>query len=310
MIGLLIEFGHCFSLEEVTLNDLEELAIYFEHDWTLSFSDEPIKFSDLEDVEQIGSMHHLLRDHGEYNLNYSKAILNWLVSEAFHVVSDDEEMEDMVEAPVWQDLREAAIYAMMEDEVGELFEKDWFLLFLQHFDIAIHDLFPCYYTSGISYYPITFFAVRLQSYSPYKKRALHFVVEELQADIDAADGENFRTALGFACYDFRMSVDAIKDLIELGAHVNAVDVDGLTALDHAIKNATPVRLLLQDSWDKCALLLLAGALFGPKSSYTYQSFLGAARSAKTQGHEVVLILESMNLAPPRRQRKKRKKMHW
>lgn len=69
----------------------------------------------------------------------------------------------------------------------------------------------------------------------------------------------------------------LKYLIDHGTDVNVVDKEGLTALDYAVIKTCDT---CSKYWDIIALLLGAGAEFGPKTSKTYDDeLLKTARDA-------------------------------
>lgn len=84
-------------------------------------------------------IHHLLRDHGQLLFDNSKDILSSLVRREVSPSND----------PIISDLREAMVYAVMKKNTKSLamivmksLQKDWFLSFLNYFNLHVNDLFP------------------------------------------------------------------------------------------------------------------------------------------------------------------------
>lgn len=287
---LFLEYGHRIP-SACDLSDKQSLVANFDHDLTLLklpcyqglFEQASFVLLDVDGkVTRCRFMHHMLRVHGEFYPWISFDMCKW--------IADNKDIAQCNNT-VLEDLQAAIIFTVSDDDVmvianivSRSSNKDWFLSFLSCFDVHLNDSFMK-----------DVFRLHLY-YEADLEQQLRFLVNKCHTDVDMKVEDRGQTLLMLACQSFFVPIGVVSCLLDLGADVNAVDSQGLTALDYAVKLASDELFIFDNdefkhSWIKIAMLLEAGAEFGPKSSNTFDDLMRMARDNKTNQAEILQMLE-------------------
>lgn len=316
LVELFMEYGHPIPYE-CCVSRYKDLQSYFDHDLTLFRA--PKDANELKilltSFEFNGKLkvyilvHHLLRQQGEFHSKIRKSMISWLVG------SSDISQSG---SSIVHELRVAVFFAIEEDAkrsamiVARSLRKDWFLSYLNLLNLNVNEL--TYNTTDFFHsaaenddeatdegFSVAEFEIPIIHHSAvheHRSKLLRFLVRKCSADVNILDSRN-HTALMITCLHRRYPLKYVQRLIDVGADVNIIAADGLTALDY-------VTLWVINSashWDKVLMLLQAGAVFGPKSNYSFAYLYHLAHKDKAE--DVLAILEPKLPAATRRTKKPR-----
>lgn len=187
---------------------------------------------DLTGAESLlRSIHHLLRHHGEFYDKTCKSFLSWISCNHQAVLPKDDGI-------VMKDLWPAIMYAVgikqaksMAMIVMQSRRRDWFTSFLNEFNLDINDEYPYPFSNRSK-------PLLIRSLNCTDDRLLRFLVKKYNADVNVKDKHDDQTALISTCAYYGFRSITVKYLLRHGADVNAVDKQGLKALDYAVMSAS------------------------------------------------------------------------